>query len=198
MSIDKRIFSIRSNLHNVPPTRVAIALLRQYGGTENSIEVMQAVGWTTEQYAFSAHDQSKGNFRMDQAALGVIAAIATSNQLQALTAAISALQKLADNEGAVTLFDRYAAADLSGNFQLGAVQKGDNGSLSMALGAFYFRSTAHQGKFLFFQWGNGDVNFWAAAQKMTFNGAIYDKLRQVVERKIGRAASEFIARLNIG
>jgi hypothetical protein len=83
------------------------------------------------------------------------------------------------------------------DFQLGAIQKGDNDSLSMALGAFYFRSTAHRGRFLFSQWGTNEINFWAAAQKMTFNTAIYDKLRSAVEKRLGKAASDFIAALKI-
>lgn len=160
-------------------------------------EVLEAVGWATEQYAFAAHDQAKGDLRMDKAALGVIAAIATGNQLQAITASISALERLADSDGAITLFDTHAAADLSGNFQIGAVQKGSNGSLSMALGAFYFRTTEQRRKFLFFQWGANAINFWTAATKMTFNMAIYDKLRSPVQDKLGKDALNFISKLDI-
>jgi hypothetical protein len=159
-------------------------------------EVLEAVGWATEQYAFTAHQQAAGNLRMDEAALQVITAIATGNQLGAITASISALEKLAADDNAITLFDHYASADLSGNFQIGAVQK-SNGTLSMALGAFYFRSTARRQKFLFFSWGANEVNFWTAAQKMTFNVAIYDKLRIEIERKLGDGAREFIAGINI-
>jgi hypothetical protein len=160
-------------------------------------EVLEALGWVSEQYAFTSHQQSEGNFRMDKAALDVVAAIAVGNQLQAISASISALEKLADNDGALTLFDHHAAADLSGNFQVGAVQRGATGSLSMASGAFYFRTTARRGKFLFAQWGQNDVNFWAAAQKMTFNLSIYDKVRDAVQERLGQTASDFIAELKI-
>jgi hypothetical protein len=160
-------------------------------------EVLEAVGWTTEQYAFTGHDQGEGSFRMDKAALGVITAIATGNQLQAITASISALEKLAEGDGAIALFDHYATADLSGNFQIGAVQKGANGSLSMALGAFYFRSTRKAQEASILSMGSNDVNFWAAAQKMTFNLAIYDKIRAAVEKKLGEKASDYIAGIDI-
>jgi hypothetical protein len=160
-------------------------------------EVLEAVGWATEQYAFAAHKQAEGDFRMDKEALAVVAAIATGNQLQVLTASISALEELAAGDGAIMLFDTHAAADLSGNFQIGAVQKGTNGSLSMALGAFYFHTTDQRSKFLFFQWGGNDVNFWTAATKMTFNRAIYDKLRDTVEDKLGKKALDFISKLDI-
>jgi hypothetical protein len=160
-------------------------------------ELLEVVGWTTEQYAFHGHAQAEGNLRMDKAALGVITAIATGNQLQAITASIAALEKLADNDNAITLFDHYATTDLSGNFQIGAVQKGESGSLSMALGAFYFRTTARRKKFLFFQWGSNEVNFWTAAQKMTFNAKVYSQLRSNIEKKLGRQALEYVAAIDI-
>lgn len=159
-------------------------------------EVLEAVGWATEQYAFSAHKQDEGNLRMDKAALKVIAEIAIGNELRALQASISALEKMASDQNAITLFDHYAAADLSGNFQLGHVQK-SNGTLSVALGAFHFRTTGRRQRFLFFSWGRNEINFWTAAQKMTFNTAIYDQVRTEVEKKLGDRAREYIAAIDI-
>jgi hypothetical protein len=159
-------------------------------------EVLEAIGWATEQYAFTAHEQDEGNLRMDKEALKVITAIAAGNQLGAIIASISALEKLAAEDNAITMFDHYASADLSGNFQIGAVQK-SNGTLSMAQGAFYFRTTARRKKFLFFSWGRNEVNFWTATQKMTFNVAIYDKVRTKVEKKLGERASEYVAAIDI-
>lgn len=160
-------------------------------------EVLEAVGWTSEQFAFAVHDQKEGDFKMDKAALAVITAIATGNQLQAITASISALEKLADNDGAITLFETNSAAEGSGNFQIGAVQKAANGSLSMALGAFYFRSSAERRKFLFFRWGRNEVNFWTAAQKMTLNTLIYAKVRRAIEARLGADAIRYIASLDV-
>ncbi len=160
-------------------------------------EVLEAVGWTTEQFAFAAHKQGEGEFKMNDAALGVITAIATGGQLLVIKAAISALGKLADKDGAITIFDYHAARDGAGNFQLGAVEKSPDGVLSMAAGSFYFRSTEQRRKFLFFSWGRNQVNFWAAAQKMTFNTLIYAKLRDMVAKKLGDQALSFVANLDI-
>lgn len=160
-------------------------------------EILEIVGWTNEQYAFQAHEQKEGNLRMDQEALGVITAIASGNQLATLTASIKALEKLAAKDKAITLFDHYAATDLSGNFQIGAVQKGDKGAISMAAGAFYFRSTGSRQKFLFFQWGAREVNFWTAAQKMTFNTAIYEKVRKTIEQRLGDEAMKVVSAIDI-
>jgi hypothetical protein len=159
-------------------------------------EVLEALGWTTEQFAFASQSQEHGNFEMDKAALAVLIQIATQNQLQALTTSISALEKLADGDGAITLFDSQAAAEGSGNFQIGAVES-QNGALSMAFGAFYFRAIDQRRKFLFFKYGSNQVNFWTAAQKMTFNTIIYAKTRSAVEEKLGQDALDYIARLDI-
>jgi hypothetical protein len=160
-------------------------------------EVLEAIGWATEQYAFVTHDQGQGSLRMDKAALSVIAAIASGNQLQVITASIAALEKLSDKDKAITLFDYYSTTDLSGNFQIGAVQRSKTGALSMALGAFYFRAPVRQKKFLFFEWGSSEVNFWTAAQKMTFNIAIYAKVRRTIEQKLGASAVDHIASIQI-
>jgi hypothetical protein len=160
-------------------------------------EVLEHVGWVTEQFAFAAHDQAEGDFRMDKAALSIIAAIATGNQLQTLTASISALEKLAEGDDAIALFDHYAAAGVSGNFQLGAVQKAPTGAISMALGAFYYHSSSQRRQFLFAKWGRNDVNFWTAAQKMTFNSDVYANVRDTVQKKLGRQSVNFIERLHI-
>ncbi|SEC20751.1 hypothetical protein SAMN05519104_0951 [Rhizobiales bacterium GAS188] len=160
-------------------------------------EVLEAVGWITEQFAFAGHDQTEGDFRMDKAALSIISAIATVNQLQGITASISALENLIEGDDAMTLFDSYATAGLSGNFQIGAVQKAQSGALSMALGAFYFRASSQRRKFLFAKWGRNDVNFWTSAQKMTFNTLIYANIRSAVQKRLGRQSADFIAKLVI-
>jgi hypothetical protein len=67
----------------------------------------------------------------------------------------------------------------------------------MAASAFYFHATDKQPKFLFFRWGQNQINFWTAAQKMTFNTTIYAKDRKVVEEKLGQQSLDYIARLNI-
>ncbi len=114
-------------------------------------EILENLGWATEQMAFSRFDQQEGEFRMDRAALAVVSAIATQGQLGVLQASVSALGKLAEDDGAIRLFDFHSSVQGSGNFQLGAVQRSANGALTMALGAFYFRSVDERRRFLFFK-----------------------------------------------
>ncbi len=162
------------------------------------VEILEQLGWVGEQFAFAKYEQHQGELRMDQAALAIITAIATQNQLSVLKEAVDALAKLAEDDGTIRLFDFHSSAQASGNFQIGAVQKSDNGALSLALGAFYFRSNDARRRFLFFSWGAQQVNFWTGAQKMTLNQEFYAGRREAVARKLGDTADEYIEDLVLG
>ncbi len=182
-------------------SRSASALFDRFKDTEawygKYIETLEKLGWTSEQFAFSKYEQAEGELRMDQAALAVIAAIATQNQLAVLNQSLEALKALAEEDGAIRLFDFHTTAETSGNFQIGAVQKSEDGVISMALGAFHFTSDDQRRRFLFFSWGERSVELWTAAQKMTFNAKHYARLRDAVEDKLGDAAELYIGELEI-
>lgn len=158
-------------------------------------EILERLGWTSEQFAFARHDQQEGELRMDQAALALIAAIATQNQLAVLNEAIQALETLAEDDKTLRLFDFHTSTQASGNFQIGAVQTANNGALSLALGAFHFKSHDARRRVLFVKWGAQQLEFWTAAQRLTLNTTQYATLRDAVERKLGQEAQDFIADL---
>ncbi|HET9025466.1 MAG TPA: N-acetylmuramoyl-L-alanine amidase [Burkholderiaceae bacterium] len=162
------------------------------------VEILENLGWATEQFAFTRFDQQEGEFRMDQAALAIITAIATQNQLAVLQESIAALSKLTEEDDTIRLFDFHSSTEGSGNFQLGAVQRSSNGALSMAVGAFYFRSVDERRRFLFFKWGAQQVNFWTAAQRMTLNTDFYARRRDEVVARLEADAPKFIAELKLG
>lgn len=162
------------------------------------VEILENLGWATEQMAFSRFEQAEGEFRMDKAALAIITAIATQGQLGVLQEAVAAMSKLAEDDGTIRLFDFHSSLEGSGNFQLGAVQRTANGALSMALGAFYFRSADERQRFLFFKWGSQDVNFWTAAQRITLNTEFYARRRADVLARLEADAPKYIADLRLG
>lgn len=161
------------------------------------LEVLENVGWIAEQLAFSEYDEAEGQLKMDAAAIKVIAAIASANQLLVLQNALSALESLADGNRQIVLFDEHCAADLSGNFQIGTVERSDNGALAMALGAFYFTSSGNRGRFLFFSWGAGSISFWTSAQKMTLNRDVYARARDTIKSKLGSGVVDYVDTIQI-
>lgn len=102
------------------------------------------------------------------------------------------MEALADEDDTIWLFDFHSTAEMSGNFQLGAVQKTANGALAIVLDAFHFTATDARRKFLFFSWGAKEMEFWTAAQKMTLNATFYAQHRDAVKRKLGEKANEYI------
>lgn len=165
---------------------------------EKYIEILENLGWATEQMAFSRFEQTEGEFRMDKAALAIISAIATQGQLGVLQEAVAAMGRLAEGDGTLRLFDFHASLQDSGNFQLGAVQRSANGALSLALGAFYFRCADERQRFLFFQWGAQQVNFWTAAQRMTLNTEFYARRRADVLARLEADTASYVADLPLG
>jgi hypothetical protein len=162
------------------------------------VEILENLGWAVDQFAFSTFDQAEGEFRMDQAALAIVAAIATQNQLAVLEQSIKALSKLKEDDGTIRLLDFHSSLEGSGNFQVGAVQRSENGALSMALGAFHFRSADERRRFLFFRWGSQQVNFWTAAQRMTLNADFFARQREGVVARLQEDAARYISEIKLG
>ena len=181
--------------------RAASAKHDRFGRTDDwyrvYIEVMERLGWTGEGFAFTQRLSSSGEFRMDKSALDVIATIATGNQLAILVKALDTMKSLAEEDGAIRVFELQAVAELSGNYQLGAVQRAENGALALALGGFRFRTDDRRRRVLFWKWGSEEIEFWAAAQKMTLNAKHYTDLRRTVAERLGAEASAYIVGIDI-
>lgn len=161
------------------------------------VEVLERLGWVDQGLAFKKMGARVGDFTMDKAALDVIAEIATGGQLAILVKALDSLRALASDREPIRVFEIQAMNELGGNFQLGSVQRSENGALALALGAFHFRSTNTRGGLLFWKWGDEKVDFWTAAQAMTLNGKHYARLRSTVRKKLGEEASGYLVALEV-
>lgn len=159
-------------------------------------DILERLGWIGEAFAFTRRAKTAGDLRVDRSVLDVIQAIATQNQLAILVKTLDKLKRLADSSGEIRLLELQALRETSGNFQVGAVQKAENGALAMALGAFHFRAADTRRRVLFVQWGADEIEFWTAAQKLTLNAALYATHRDAVIRRLHAAnASAYIADL---
>jgi hypothetical protein len=176
--------------------RAASARFDRFAATKDwygaYLDVLDRLGWVGEALAFTERKTAAGKFSMDRSALDVIAAVATGAQLAILVKTLDALKKLGESDRPLKIFDLQAMQELSGNFQVGAAQKGGNGAVSVALGAFYFHASDNRGKFLFWSWGAEKVQFWTAVRKMTLNADLYAVHRSAVAAKLKVDASDYI------
>jgi len=164
---------------------------------ETYVDVLERLGWAGEGMAFSDRSKASGEFDMDKVALELLADIATSGQLALLVKVVDKLKSLGGASPAIRISEMQAMAEQNGNFQLGAVQRSDNGALSMALGSFHFKASDTRQGFLFVKWGAKEMEFWAGVQKMTLNHKQFDRLREVVIDKLGAEAMDYVAGLEI-
>jgi hypothetical protein len=160
-------------------------------------DVLGRLGWIGEAAAFTERAKTAGSFTIDKSALDVIMTIATANQLAVLVRTLETLKSLTDKHGAIHVFEMQALSERSGNFQLGAVQRADNGALSMALGGFHFRTRDTRGRALFISWGGEEIDFWTAAQKMTLNDTLYAPHRTKVIERLNKDVANYIAKIEI-
>lgn len=161
------------------------------------LDVLDRLGWVGEALAFTERKTSAGKFSMDKSALDVISAIATGAQLAVLVKTLDTLKKLGETDRALKIFDLQAMREASGNFQIGAAQKSDNGAVSVALGVFHFHASDNRGKFLFWNWGAEEVKFWTAVRKMTLNADLYAVHRFAVVAKLKADATDYVGELEL-
>jgi hypothetical protein len=160
-------------------------------------DVLGRLGWVGEAFAFTQRTSASSAFTIDRSALDVIMEIATSNQLAILVRTLDTLKGLAADDGTLQVFTLQALRELSGNFQIGAAQRGDNGAVSLAAGAFHFRTKDTRGRFLFITWGREEISFWAGATKLTLNAELYAHHRAAVSARLAADAADYIAAIDI-
>ncbi len=166
------------------------------------LDVLGQIGWVTGQFAFlereqSEGEQSEGDLRMDQAALSVLMAIATQNQLAILKEAVAALGSLASSDGTISLFAQMSAHEGLGNFQMGAAQRAGNGVVELAMGAYHFRAVDSSDRIVFFKRTTRALKLWTAAQRMTLNTASYAENRAQIRQMLGEERQRAIAAIRL-
>lgn len=160
-------------------------------------EVLENVGWVIKNFQFARYASSGATIRMDKAALEIIAAIASGNEADMLATTLSALGKLDPGSREMTILDVNGSSSEGGNFQLGTSSLDENGNVTMAFAAFYFDSTEHEGRFLFWSWKTQDINIYSASERVILNEQIYATVRQAVIDKLGDKAQKYVADIAI-
>ena len=160
------------------------------------VNVLENVGWVLQSFEFSEYQAHGATLEVDKAVLEILAAIASQDQIAVATETMNALKALSSDDGKVVLFSTASSSLGSGSFQINAVNE-TNGAVAMGLGAFYFNSTQSTTRFLWFTYDSSDMDLFKAAQSVTLNLQIYDKVRQAVIDKLGQNATTFVADLDI-
>lgn len=162
------------------------------------LEVLENVGWVLQGFAFAKYNSASASFTMDKVVLTIIAALATQVQLAVVTATLNALRQAGDSDKALEVFDAGGSSGPAGNFQISGATCDPDKNTSMTLGSFYFRTTEHRARFLFWEWNSQSTNMYYSSQSVTLNDQIYATVRQAVIDKLGENALKYVADIQIG
>ncbi len=161
------------------------------------VEVLENVGWVITSFKF-AHQKFTGTtVEMDKAALDILTAALSGNELVVLEATIKALKDSSEGSKAIKLFDSNGSSADGGNFQLATASSDPDGNVQMSMGAFYFSAAEHHTRFLFWSWATKDINMYAGSESILLNEQIYSTVRQAIIDKLGDKATQYVADLPI-
>lgn len=161
------------------------------------VEVLSSIGWVIENFNFTEYKSSSESFTMDKVVLEVLKAIATGEQEEIINETIDALAALDDGDGKLVLFDSNGSNLTKGNFQMATAQT-DGENVAVAMGSFYFTAKQSSTRFLWFEYKKLETELFKAGQKVVLNEEIYSKVRDQIIVKLGDAATQYVADLDIG
>ncbi len=159
-------------------------------------DVLEHIGWVTQAQRWKTYDAHGKDLDVDKAVLEILTAVATQNELAAITAAINGAKSLADGDGRITLFDHFVANAEAGAFQLGAASE-QGGAVALRLGSFRYTSKSTITKVLWFKFSTRDTKLDYSQQEITLTAALYDAVRTTVETKLKDQADKFLADLDV-
>lgn len=161
------------------------------------VEVLENIGWVISDFKFAHQNLTGVTVEMDKAALDILSAALTGNQLAVLTATLKALKDANPGKKSITLFDTNGSSQDGGNFQLGIASADPTGNVQMSMGAFYFQASERHTRFLFWSWSTKNINMFAGSESILLNEEIYKTVRQQVINKLGVRATRYVADLSI-
>ena len=160
--------------------------------------VLAVLGWGISAGNFMYRMNDSDGFRMDKAVLEIIKKAVGGDKLEALTAGLSALESKNPDDKTVTIFESSSFDGSMGSFQLGEATADSDGFVSLALGAFHFQVRDDRSRFLFFEWGSREVNYWWDVQKVVLNQNHYDGVRGAVANRLASYTVDYIEDIDLG
>lgn len=148
-------------------------------------DILQDLGWIIQGFTFKKVDVGASSFKIDKVALKALADIVTGNGLNILKSTMDALSQLDEGSDQLTVLETNSSLGQNGTFQISSIEL-DQASMSpvIYMGAYYYKASKKQKKFLFVTWNRKIINFFAGVQSMTLNQSIFDTMRNSVKKRL--------------
>ena len=162
------------------------------------LNVLSNIGWNQPAFAFDDYKSGGSTVRVDEAVLGILAAIATQNEVAIVQATMEGLKALGDGTKQMAIWNANSSNGNNGNFQIMPVDQLANGDVVMVLTGMQFNAKTSHGGFLWWSWSSTSINIQRAASKFVLNEDVYAKVRTAIVDKLGDRATQFVADIDIG
>ena len=159
----------------------------------NYVDVLGRIGWNQPAFSFDTYTSGGTTVQLDEAVLGILAAIATGNELAMIRATMEGLKSLSDDSKQMTIWNSRASRGNSGNFQILPVDKLDNDDVVMVLTGMQFTARTSHSRFLWWSWSSSSIDIRRAANRFVLNEDVYSRVREAIIDRLGDAAERFVA-----
>ncbi len=159
--------------------------------------ILGTIGWNIPAFGFDKYTAGGTTVQMDEAVLGILAAIATGNELAIVKATMDGLKGLSDDSKQMLIWDSKSNSGNNGNFQIFPVDQLPNNDVVMLIDAMQFNADSSHYRFLWWSWESNSITIMRSAQKFVLNEDVYGKVRQAVIDKLGDRAEQMVADIPI-
>jgi hypothetical protein len=153
------------------------------------------IGYTAQSVNFSNYNTRTKTVEVEQVVLEIMANVLTAAELTIVKAAVTALKAAADSGGAPwTIYNSKSTSSDNGSFSIGLANE-TNGSVAVKLAAFHFKGTENSTKLLWMSYSSTSVKIQDGNTQLVLNDAIYGRVRDEIDRRMGEHAAGYLANL---
>ena len=159
--------------------------------------ILGGIGWNQPAFAFDSYTSGGTTVQLDKAVLGILAAIATGNEIAMIAETMEGLKALGDDSKQMLIWDSNSNSGNNGNFQIFPVDRLPNDDVVMVLDGMQFNATSSHYRFLWWTWDTSSILIQRAANKFVLNESVYSRVRQQIKDKLGDRAEQLVDDIEI-
>ncbi len=160
-------------------------------------KVMAEVGWLTQGFeSFEKYISFPEVFKISDVVIEIFGRELGDGEERIRTVK-DTIDRLAQSDEGLTLFDSNSTSDKNGNFQILSCTADKSNQVSVAFLGSHLKSNEIKHNYIFAKMKKNDVNLFKSNQVFTLNEDVYSKVRKEVKKKLGKRAKDFIRNLKI-
>lgn len=157
-------------------------------------DILTNLGWIIQSAPFIPYEASGSTVKIQEAIIGLLAAIATQDVILIVKQALDALKSLHQKNKGFVIWDRSTHSKKNANFQLSAARK-DNTSIALSATNVYFTASQTDTKFLWISYSKARVSLQYKNSVLTLNEKVYSDIRDSVAEKLKDRRSDYVDNL---